>query len=134
MLKGYLAGPIENVSSGVATGWRRVLKMKFKDLVLFHSPVCDDSGKRETSAPIFGRDRLQIKDSHFIICNLINPPPLFMGTLIEIGIALEQQKLIIVVTNDNNIRLHPFMDRATVVFGNMEDAVKYITDIAYDFL
>jgi len=150
MLVGYLAGPIENVTVEEASNWRNDLKQYFKGLIVLHDPMyaelvavrnakasgkeCDKSVEfLLKSDSIFGRDLMMINNSNFLLVNMIGMPHTAIGTIFEIGYAHAKGKTIIVISDEEKVKEHPFIKCACVVFSNMRDARKYLVAIAQDF-
>lgn len=151
MLTGYLAGPIENLTIGNATSWRKSVTEKFAGLIKFHNPMYGKeqivSGKRlikqENYSPetfnltkpdsIFNRDLVMINNSQFILVNLLNPTKFPKGTMFEIGYAYAMRKLVVIIASDPAITEHPFIKQSSVQFTSFETAFEFLQALAEDF-
>lgn len=151
MLKGYLAGPIENITVTQAVGWRDMVADSLTGLVHFHNPM---SGKERIvrgekiispknynkklrnlvkADAIFGRDLVMIEDSDFLFVNFLEHKAASIGTMFEIGYACAKDKLIVLVNDSDSMLKHPFILRSCVCFTKLDDALEFVTSLALDF-
>jgi nucleoside 2-deoxyribosyltransferase len=151
MLKGYLAGPIENCTLANACDWRTKIQKQFQGLIKFHNPMCGKeqivSGKKlikqANYAPesrlltkpdsIFYRDLTMIRDSDFLLVNSLTGTRFSKGTMFEVGYAYATNKMIILIGRDPELVDHPFIKCSSVVFDTLTDSFEFMTTLAEDF-
>lgn len=151
MLKGYLAGPIENQTINQACSWRVAASERFLGLVHFYNPM---SGKENVASgrtkirpdtyepslanltnpsAIFGRDLAMINDADFLLVCSLRERVFSKGTMFEIGYAYAKDKLIVLVSKEPGIVEHPFLVRSCVIYPTLEDAYEFIESLARGF-
>lgn len=83
-----------------------------------------------TCNEIVHRDIRDINNSDILLMDLIEPS---IGSSMEIMYASFYNKIIIVVTTNPLIRLHPWINSlSTKIFENMDDAIDYIRNYLMD--
>lgn len=118
----YLAGPIEGLTYEAANNWREEITERLCDLMTVLSPM---RGKKAYYNPItltypgyptdsiVARDLGDIRRSDVIVCRyLVNHR--LVGTLIELGVALERRIPVVMYTEPGVQIEHPFLRAVTV--------------------
>ena len=137
----YLSGPITGLSYQEARyGWRATFAAAMKDGIKVLSPMrheghlAEIQGGLDKHYPdhyfsgakiIVEKDRLDIKRSDIILVNLLAAQKVSIGTVVEIGLAYEQGKQIVLVMEDTgNVHDHPFVTQlVSLRLNNLDDAV-----------
>ena len=130
----YLCGPITTES--YSWEWREeatvlldyLFELKTLDPMRGKNLATISDGGLKSNIPgrvFMTRDLIDVQQSDLILCNFLSiPDRQCVGSLMELGYALALDVPFIVVTNDDFIRLHPFIsENALYVFDNMEDAI-----------
>lgn len=143
-LKIYLAGYIQHNKDGIGLmpeciQWRKYIRDYYQNYrtksgqiidygIQFFDPLIGESPEDKLcDALIFNKDYLSIKNSDMLICNFdtfnkhnenVRPP---IGTILEMGIAYEMKKQIIVISSEERYIKHPFIQRmACSIFNDVE--------------
>jgi nucleoside 2-deoxyribosyltransferase len=144
MLSVYLAGPISGLSYDDATGWRDEVQNAtlWDGEIEFHDPMRGKGSPGDFSEPlpvvsepmgcrpkeILTRDLFDIDCCDVVLANLSLCPRVSIGTMVELGYAKAQGKVIIVVVPEGSVYEHPFVtELANVVYRTLEDAVDYLS-------
>lgn len=138
----YLAGPISGLEYDGACGWREQVAPYLRDVAIVASPMRNKEalagiGKLEGTcqygeleimsapAPVFARDRYDVKRSDILLVNLLGATERSIGTIFEIGYAVAHGKVIVLAIEDEgNCHDHLFVTAAASIrVNNLEDAV-----------
>lgn len=141
----YLIGPISGISYDQATLWRKEAKEQLEDMGYI---VLDPMSGQEclkgeskiginlensivvTNQYIYHSDIYKVNRADVLLANLLSDSATHsLGTYIEIGYAIAKDKLVIVVTKDNNIYKHPFIEYSCIVVSSMEMAYEVLDSI-----
>ena len=108
----YLAGPMENVSSKVATDWREAAKLILNDNFNILDPTRRlHSFQTKEFKRIFELDLRDIQESDLILVNLCDPKLAKHGTAMEVFYAnYILRKPVIAFKNDPTVK-HPFFEQ-----------------------
>ena len=117
----YLAGYIQGTCIEQCVGWRKRISRALQHLdVEFLDPLCGkdiatiraDGLKSNRSAhAIVYRDRASVKAADMIVVNMdtFGTARGLCGTICELAWAFDWEKPIIMVTNEDKYKLHPFL-------------------------
>lgn len=154
----YLAGPITGLSYGEATDWRDSFitrfstnpdvkitsPMRLKEHLAHVEKFGPHGAEKGVSSnrAVFGRDTWDVRNCDILLVNAKGCTKASIGTAVEIGVAVEARKFIILVigenewthrtpgvesTPTNNPFDHLFMHEACdMVVHDLEDAAKII--------
>jgi nucleoside 2-deoxyribosyltransferase len=140
MFKVYLAGYIHDKVMDQCVGWRNKIKEIFNHdpRLGFLDPLDGQEIHQITKSglicPIAGsflvaRDRFSVDRADIVVANLcrFGESRVPIGTLFEICWAAERKIPIIVITDEDQFHLHPFMiTYASVIVENIDEAVVYL--------
>ncbi len=136
-MKVYLSGCIAGFTYDEANVWRETVTDVFAKVgiatlnplrrrLFYHAD--DEDGV--TPAAIVQRDVADVRDSDILLIVWSHPS---IGTACELWEAYREGKPIILVTQNNTIRNHPWVRVCvTRIFSCISDATKYICDRAAD--
>lgn len=83
---------------------------------------------------IFSRDLEDIDKSEIVVVNLVDAAAASIGTNFEFGYAYANEKFLIVVCPDTQIRSHPFVSQAADIIIDSEDQIVESCAYARNFL
>jgi nucleoside 2-deoxyribosyltransferase len=146
MFRIYLAGYINNEVIDKCVEWRKQIALyfnsnpKWQGVISFLDPLNGDDMKNITeeglkcSLPgkaLIHRDYNSIRSADLIVANLdtFGEDRPIVGTVFELAWAWEFKKPVIVITDDDKYKFHPFiMDTASIIVSNVEELLekKYI--------
>lgn len=137
----YLAGPITGQSWEEATQWREHVAAQLVDIADCHSPLrhkeylsgegCIKDEYNETlfssQRAIFGRDTFDVRTSELLFVNFLPAKSVSIGTVLEIGIAWELRKQIVIVMTPDTYHWHSMLRECTPwVVDNIDDGIKVV--------
>lgn len=138
----YLAGPIDGQTYEGATDWRN--KFRYDLRAIGHEGLSPMRGKEylakeetiigayenfplSSEQGIFGRDLYDVRSCDVLLANLLPATKASIGTAMEVAIAYENHKYIIVVLEPGSVSDHPFIRRAaSVVVTSLDEAYDVI--------
>lgn len=133
--KVYLCGPI--TTDEYSWKWREEVATALDYLFAIQAldpmrgknlaTISDGGLKSNIPGRIFmNRDLMDLRDSSLVLCNFLSiPDRQCVGSLMELGYALALNIPFVVVTNEDFLKLHPFIsENALYVFDNIEDAIE----------
>ena len=107
----YLAGPMENVSSKVATDWREAAKLILNDNFNILDPTRRlHSFQTKEFKRIFELDLRDIQESDLILVNLCDPKLAKHGTAMEVFYAAYVLRKPVVAFKADASTVHPFFE------------------------
>jgi len=125
--------------------WRDQVSLSLSDYYQILSPIHGRKYREGTiswqnaedkilSNDVFHEDTLSIRQSDIILANLkcLGTGYPALGSLIEIGMGIAWNKLIVVVA-DIKWKNHPFLDVNTIFKTNLGDAIDYLAMMAPRF-
>jgi len=130
----YLAGPMEGLTYEEMTEWRNeaTYLLNLADIdtldptrrIAYHNQLKNDY----TAGRVVKHDLQDIAYSSVILANLKDSTPgKKWGTVCEIAHAHTKNKIIIVVTDENQFK-HPFIEfYATEIYNDLTDAIEAVT-------
>lgn len=121
----YLCGPINGCTDAECKDWREFVKSKWSGKTL--DPMRRDYRGREDESvnEIVTLDKVDIANSDVILVNYDKPS---VGTSMEIYIAFETQKLVVVVAA-NSARISPWMRyHSHAIVDSFDAALSYIKE------
>jgi nucleoside 2-deoxyribosyltransferase len=136
----YLAGPIAGLDYEGCTDWRKVVTHSLFQKMECYSPMRGKSflmGKGvlhggdypdhvlSSKKGIMGRDFNDVKRADALLVNLLNPPAVSIGTVMEIGWAYCMQKPVVMIMEKNgNIHDHLMVNECcTYRTDDLEEAI-----------
>ena len=76
------------------------------------------------------RDKFDVKRSDVLLVNLLGAKEKSIGTICEIAFNMVYGNLCVIAMEEKNVHNHPFIREGGIIFGNLEDAVKYVLSCA----
>lgn len=146
----YLSGPISGLTYNKARyDWRETFANGIEPGITVLSPMRHegymseiktvieaDTGKYPKhyfadAKIIVEKDKLDIKRSDVVVVNLLGAQRVSIGTMVEIGMAFEAGKTIVLVMEDNgNVHEHPFVTQpAALRLNNIDDAIDAVNSL-----
>jgi len=137
----YLAGPISGLTYEEATAWRKEARLNLEEIGFdaidpmhgkkFLSDVKKTDQARHNKLiarhdNIFLTDIYRVRNSEIILVNFLGAKQVSIGTTIEIGLARELGKLIVIVMDEGNIHDHVFITAGCVIAPTMQQALEYL--------
>lgn len=137
----YLAGPITGLSYKEATQWRKEIA---KDLYSLGYSVLDPMHKKDFLSKkkqlknnyynniitkqdnIFLTDEFRVNSSDIILVNFLNAKQVSIGTTVEIAIARNKKKLVILIMDKNNIHNHIFITSGCIIAKSNKEALNVL--------
>lgn len=139
----YLCGPITGISYKGAVDWRNYAAERLRDAgfmplspmrgkAFLEKETCiRDSYAGEESATkhsIFNRDKFDCVRSELLLMNLAGAKQVSVGSVMELAWSHMAGNFCVVVMEDGNPHVHAFVrEAAAVVFGDLDEALDYIT-------
>jgi hypothetical protein len=152
----YLAGPIEKeltITNPHSIIWREKVLEQFDQHHLVWDILDPTRGKKAKDGHgnwvysfdtakdfhynpffIFSRDLEDIDKSEIVVINLVDAAALSIGTNFEFGYAYANEKFLIVVCPDTQIRNHPFVSQASDIIIDSEEQIVEACAYARNFL
>lgn len=130
----YLAGPLEGCKESEIQSWRVNARLGFLDGIVGINPNRIDN---ETAEAIIIQNYTDAQSCDAILAYLpkeINDRRASYGTVFEIAWGYSMQKPVIIVSDDDYVHSHPVLKRAGVHFDHLNDAVKYINQLFFDYV
>jgi nucleoside 2-deoxyribosyltransferase len=136
----YLAGPIAGLTHYDATDWREYIMSRLDDRIQCFSPMRGKEylqGKGvlhggdypehplSTQRGIMGRDYFDVKRADALLVNLLAPPRVSIGTIMELAWAYAMQKpVVLLMENEGNPHDHLMVNECyTYRTEDIEEAV-----------
>lgn len=143
----YLAGPIKGLSYDEATDWRidvehqlqragirSLSPLRFKDYLKDEKELKENypGHNLSKSKTLFTRDMMDVRTSDLILANFLGAEKVSIGTCVELGVAFEAKKPVIVIMEaKSNPHDHDFVKNiACCIVHNIPSAV----DLVISFL
>jgi len=83
-----------------------------------------------TNHAIIERDRWMIEQSDIVLADLRKAERVSIGCMFELAWAMDNGKHTIVIMEEDNIHRHAFViEAADIIFQDLGDALKYLTDL-----
>lgn len=155
----YLAGPIAGLGYDETTDWRNVVTMELHPIKCLspmrgkeylqgekqdvHNHVFMPGYETAMSGPkgIVSRDRFDVARCDLVFMNLVRSNKdtdtlgankVSIGTMVELGWADAYRKPVVVILDDNNPHIHPFvLEIAGFITTSLEDAIKITKSILF---
>lgn len=140
MAKVYLAGPMRGLSKEAMCEWRSYVAAKLQPCESF-SPVrgfehlLQDDGhmlpehqhhQLRDGQALTRRDFWDVRRCDLLFCNFLGATEISVGTPMEISVAHELGKYIILVMESDNVYQHPMIrDCASIVVDNLDQAIEF---------
>lgn len=132
----YLAGPITRCTREEAEAWRRLasqsLALRGIDTISPLRPRPYLAGPL-TDQDIVARDTSDIRRADALLVNLLDATQVSIGTVMEIALAWEQRKpVVLVMEPDGNCHDHPFLRvMVTVQVPTLAAGIAAVGDLLY---
>ena len=130
----YLAGPVEGCSDQEIHSWRVKTKLSLLPGIVGVNP---DRIDNETPECIIIQNYLDAKSCDAILAYLpkeITDRRASYGTVFEIAWGYSMQKPVIIVSDDDYVHSHPVLKMSGVHFTELDDAIKYINQLFFDYV
>lgn len=125
----YLAGPMDDVSTEEASGWRDKVIAEFPDIVFFRPDLAYGNATADTAPAILHMNQHGIECSQALIANLSGPGRGF-GTIREIEYARTKTRYVAIAADRKDIGPHTLMAHDCHLFDTPTEAVQ----AAWEFL
>jgi len=142
----YLAGPISGLTFEEASIWRKIITpalellgyevfnpLTGKEFLIGKGIIGADTSQNLNVLAhhdvIYNVDMFRVRQSDILLINFHNCKIVSIGTVAEINLAHETNKLVIMVMDENNIHNHPFITQRSIVLKTMEEAVAVLQNI-----
>lgn len=142
-MKVYLAGPILGMTPEAAYAWRYETSDSLREAgynVFIPKPTgckvedgvyVEDLEEGANVEDIFYEDYGELLTCGSVLANFLGAERVSIGTLIELTLAYELGKEVLVVTDLGNVNNHPFMSLlADYIFMSTSDAIKFLVESA----
>lgn len=144
----YLAGPMAGLTPKTASAWRvevteilvgagfevvdpmRGTEKTHSGRKKFQTKKYPDDKPSLSDKALVNRDRFDVKRSDIILVNFLGAEEKSTGTTCEIAFNMVYGNLCVIVMEEKNIHNHPFIREGGIIFGNLDDAVKYVLSCA----
>lgn len=142
----YLAGPISGLTWNEATEWRNTITPVLKELgynvlnPLTGKDFLEDKGVIQPNIQqhesvlakypvIYNMDMFRVRQSDILLVNFRGCKIVSIGTVSEINLAHEKDKLVILIMDKDNIHNHPFITERSIVVETMGEAITILKNI-----
>jgi nucleoside 2-deoxyribosyltransferase len=142
----YLAGPISGLTFEEAVGWRNEIAPIVRELgydvfdplkgkeflkgVGEISPATSQHLSVLSQHPnIVAIDLFRVRQSDILLINFHGCRRVSIGTCVEVTVAHEMGKLVILIMDESNVHNHPFITQNSIVVKNMDEAITVLKNI-----